>query len=153
MATAESSNGKVSVSGGPSGLAQVIETSEFRFPADEPVALGGTGTGPNPYEILLAALGSCTGMTLRLYADRKGWPLEGVRVRLRHGRVHAADCADCGNLAAEAPSGGKIDVIEREIELLGALDDEQKRRLLEIADRCPVHRTLSQGVKIRTRGV
>lgn len=142
-------DGEVVVEAGPSGLAQIIETEEFRFRADEPAALGGTGTGPTPYEILLAALGSCTGMTLRLYADRKRWPLTGVRVRLRQGRVHAADCADCAEPAKDA----KVEVIEREIELLGELDAEQRQRLLEIADRCPVHRTLSSGIQIRTRAV
>lgn len=113
--------------------------------ADEPRDVGGDATGPNPYDLLLAALGSCTSMTIRLYAGRKGWPLERVRVRLRHHRIHAADCEDCET------KEGKIDRIERAIELTGGLDAEQRARLVEIAERCPVHRTLSSEVSIHTR--
>jgi len=112
--------------------------------ADEPLAVGGTETGPTPYDLMMAALGACTGMTLRMYADRKGWPLEEAVVRLKHGKVHAID---------EATTGGgdaRIDQIERQVELLGPLDDEQRARLAEIADRCPVHRTLDAGVRIET---
>ncbi|HXG30132.1 MAG TPA: OsmC family protein [Thermodesulfobacteriota bacterium] len=116
-----------------------------RLIADEPVSSGGTGMGPDPYDYLVAALGSCTSMTIRMYADRKGWPLESVVVRLRHRKIHAEDCEECETKT------GKIDLIEREIDLIGPLDSEQRRRLLEIADRCPVHRTLRSEVVIRTR--
>ena len=110
---------------------------------DEPVALGGEGAGPDPYTLLLAALGSCVSMTLMMYARRKGWPLERVRVRLRQGRVHAKDCAEC-----ESESDGYIHRIERAVEMEGALDDEQRARLQEIAHRCPVHRTLTSEIAV-----
>lgn len=149
MTTVTAGDGEVLVSGGPSGLAVRVEAAGHVLAGDEPLSLGGTATGPSPYDFLLAGLGSCTVMTLRLYADRKGWPLLGVVVRLRHGRIHAADCADCETTG----HAGKIDVIERDIELRGELDAEQRQRLLEIADRCPVHRTLTNEIKIRTRGL
>ncbi|GIW41249.1 MAG: hypothetical protein KatS3mg076_1826 [Candidatus Binatia bacterium] len=132
------------VRGGRSGFAVDIEVRQHRLRGDEPLEVGGTDTGPSPYEYLLAALGSCTVMTLRLYADRKKWPLEGVVVKLRHEKVHAQDCADCET------KEGWIDRIEREIELQGNLDTEQRERLLEIANRCPVHRTLRSEIDIRT---
>jgi putative redox protein len=112
--------------------------------ADEPVDVGGLDSGPGPYDLVLAGLGACTAMTLRLYAERKALPLERVTVELRHGRIHAADCEDCET------KEGMIDRIERAITLRGALDTEQRRRLLEIADKCPVHRTLTSEVDIRT---
>lgn len=145
MTHAAQAEGTVVAHIGASGLATKIEAGGHRLRADEPVSAGGTATGPSPYDYLLAGLGACTAMTLRLYADRKGWPLEGVAVALRHSRVHAEDCADCEK------ETGKIDVIEREIELHGALDDAQRARLLEIAAHCPVHRTLTGEIKIRTR--
>ena len=113
--------------------------------ADEPRAVGGENLGPTPYDLLAAALGACTSMTLRLYADRKEWPLEEAVVRLRHRRVHAEDEDRC-----EEDGEARLDRIEREVELIGPLDDAQRRRLLEIADRCPVHRTLDAGVCIDT---
>jgi len=135
----------VIVRGDATGLAQEIETGRHRLVADEPVEAGGTDTGPSPYELLLAALGACTSMTLSMYAQRKHWPLERVTVRLRHDKIHAKDCAECET------KEGMLDRIEREISLAGPLDAEQRERLLAIANRCPVHRTLVSEVDIRTR--
>ncbi len=127
------------------GFAQRIVARRHRFAADEPESVGGTDTGPNPYELLLAALGACTSMTIRMYSNLKKLPLEGVRVRLLHSKVHATDCAECET------QDGKLDRIEREIEVLGPLTDEQRQRLLEIANRCPVHRTLQSEIDIPSR--
>ena len=113
--------------------------------ADEPRDAGGGGLGPGPYDLLLAALGTCTAMTLRMYADHKGWNLEGVQVHLQHDRIHARDCSDCETRE------GRVDQVERKIELAGELAMSQRRRLLEIADRCPVHRTLHGEVRVLTR--
>jgi uncharacterized OsmC-like protein len=110
--------------------------------ADEPESLGGTDEGPNPYDLLLAALGGCTAMTLRMYADRKGWPLESVTVRLSQDRIHAKDCEECET------EEGRIDRIRREVELGGPLEEKQRRRLVEVADMCPVHRTLKAEVLV-----
>ncbi len=121
---------------------QAITVGPHRLRADEPVAAGGDDTAPSPYDLLLAALGSCTAMTVRLYADLKKLPLERVRVRLRHAKVHAQDCAECET------KEGKIDRIERDITLEGTLDDAQRARLMEIADKCPVHRTLHSEVSV-----
>jgi len=129
---------------GDIGWQTPICVGSHAFDADEPRGLGGADTGPTPYELLAAALGACTSMTVRMYARRKGWPLEDIEVRLRHDKVHARDCAECET------KEGKVDRIDREIRLVGPLDDEQRRRLLEIADRCPVHRTLTTEVAIRT---
>jgi putative redox protein len=111
---------------------------------DEPIPLGGTDLGPTPYEYLLTALGSCTVMTLRIYADRKQWPLESATVHLRSGRSHERDCEDC-----EKEKVG-IGLIDRKIELTGPLTEEQKTRLLEIADRCPVKQTVERGIRVTT---
>src|SRR6476619_2276149 len=116
------------------GLTQEIVAGNHRLLPDEPAPIG-TDRGPGPYDLLLAALGACTSMTLRLYAERKSLPLDKATVRLSHTRIHAADCADCET------KEGMIDHIERAITLDGALNDEQRARLLEIADKCPVHRT------------
>jgi len=137
------------------GWVKVIESGEGKFTehlldgrhrllADEPVKAGGNDRGPGPYELLLMALGACTAMTLRLYADRKRWPVERVSVRLRHSRIHAEDCADCET------KQGMLDRIERVISIEGALDEVQRQRLMEIADMCPVHRTLTSEIKIET---
>jgi putative redox protein len=109
--------------------------------------MGGTDEGPTPYDLLLAALGACTSMTVALYAQRKSWPLEGVTARLRHSRIHAIDCAECETRE------GKIDRIELNVELAGPLSNEQRSKLLEIAKKCPVHRTLTTEVDIRTTAV
>jgi len=144
--SATAKEGEVTVTGGPRGFAQEIVAGPHRLAADEPTGVvGGTGTGPTPYDLLLAAVGACTSMTLRMYADLKKIPLEGVRVRLRHAKVHAADCVSCELKA------GKLDRIERDIELLGPLTVEQRLRLMEIADRCPVHRTLTSEIEIVSR--
>jgi uncharacterized OsmC-like protein len=124
------------------GLRTEMEAGGHELVADEPTSLGGTDAGPNPYDYLLAALGGCTAMTLRMYADRKGWPLESVTVRLSQDRIHATDCEECET------EEGRIDRIGREIELAGPLEEEQRRRLLEIADMCPVHRTLESEVLV-----
>ncbi len=137
--------GEVLVIGGATGLAQEIVAHRHLLTADEPKEVGGTDTGPTPYDLLLAALGACTSMTLRIYANHKKLPLEGVRVRLRHGKIYAEDCARCET------KDGKLDHIEREIEVLGELTDEQRLRLLEIADKCPVHRTLTSEIEISSR--
>ena len=128
-------------------FAQEIRTGRHMMVADEPVEVGGGGTGPGPYEFLLAALGSCTSMTIRMYAARKNWPLQRVSVLLRHSRVHAQDCADCETKV------GLVDRIERDITLEGQLTDEQRARLMEIADKCPVHRTLTSEISIKTRQI
>ncbi|MEO1642125.1 MAG: bifunctional alpha/beta hydrolase/OsmC family protein [Pseudomonadota bacterium] len=121
-----------------------VRIGERRFFTDEPASVGGGGTGPDPYELVTAGLGACTSMTLRMYADSKGWPLERVTVRLSHDRTHPQDCTDCG-------PGDKIDTFTRSLQIEGDLDDKQRERLLEIADKCPVHRTLESEVKIVTR--
>jgi len=126
-----------------SGYAQTIRARGHALASDEPIAAGGTDTGPDPYELLLASLGACTSMTVQMYARRKRWPLKDVMVRLRHHKVHARDCADCEATTA------LVDLIEKEVDLTGELSPEQRARLLEIADRCPVHRTLTGQVRIR----
>jgi putative redox protein len=126
-----------------SGLSQNIVSGKHRWIADEPVPIG-TDTGPSPYELLLGALGACTSMTLRLYAQRKGMDLQRITVTLRHSRIHAEDCTDCET------KEGLLDRIDREIELSGNLDEAQKLQLLEIAKRCPVHRTLNSEINIQT---
>jgi uncharacterized OsmC-like protein len=123
---------------------QEVIAGRHHLTADEPVNVGGLDSGPGPYELLLAALGACTSMTLRLYADRKKLPLTRTEVRLRHSRIYAADCAECET------KEGMLDRIERIITLEGELDAEARKRLLEIADKCPVHRTLISEIDIRT---
>jgi uncharacterized OsmC-like protein len=137
--------GVVLVRGSAAGFAQEIRAGRHRLLADEPVAEGGADTGPGPYDILLAALGACTSMTIALYARRKRWSLDKVVVRLRHSRMHAQDCADCETKDA------MLDLIECEISLSGELLQDQRNKLKDIAERCPVHRTLTSEIKIRTR--
>jgi putative redox protein len=129
---------------GANGFRVDLHVRTHGLVADEPRPLGGTDAGATPYELLLAALGSCTAMTLRMYADRKGWPLEEAVVMLRQGRPHEPDCESC---AVEAVGVGRV---ERRVELGGALTDEQRVRLMQIADRCPVKQTLERGIVIES---
>ena len=125
-----------------SGLRQEVTAGAHQFVADEPVAVGGSDAGPDPYAFLLAALGACTAMTLRMYAGRKQWPLGAIEVELSHSRVYPADCVGC-----EQPET-RVDRIARKITLTGALDEAQVARLADIATRCPVHKTLVGGVQV-----
>ena len=145
----------VAVSGDAPGLVVVRETRNSKFQqtvsigphqmlADEPAAAGGEDTGPGPYDFVLAGLGACTSMTMRMYADRKSLPLQRVTVTLKHSKIHAEDCAECETKA------GMLDQIERVIAMEGALDAEQRGKLMEIADKCPVHRTLTSEIHIVT---
>lgn len=124
-------------------LKQEIRAGNHTFFADEPKKDGGSDSGPDPYSLLLSSLGACTAMTLQLYANRKGWPLEKVEISLINESIHAQDCGDC------TTKQGKITRIERYIHLTGPLTEEQKARLLEIAERCPVHRTLTSEITIK----
>jgi uncharacterized OsmC-like protein len=137
--------GTVIVHGRAASFAQTILAGRHALTADEPMSVGGTDTGPNPYDLFLAALGSCTSMTLAMYARRKNWPLEAVTVHLWHSKIHAADCEACET------KEGRLDYIEREVELSGMLTEEQRVRLLDIANKCPVHRTLKSEIHIETR--
>ena len=128
---------------GPGRLTQQISARRHRLTADEPHPVG-DDAGPTPYDLLLAALGACTSMTVRMYADRKQWPLERIVVDSRHFRIHAKDCDECETAT------GMVDRIERDITLIGPLDADQRAKLLDIADRCPVHRTLRSEVSIHT---
>ena len=141
----EELEGVVIVRGAASGFAQEIIAGPHQFVCDEPTSVGGTDSGPTPYDLLLAGLGSCTSMTIAMYARRKQWALERVTVRLRHSRVHAEDCAECETRTA------KLTLIERDIEIEGVLDEEQRARLLAIANRCPVHQTLTSQMDIKSR--
>jgi putative redox protein len=113
--------------------------------ADEPVAAGGRDSGPGPYDFVLAGLGACTSMTMRMYADRKSLPVERITVTLKHSKIHAEDCAECETRE------GMLDQIDRVISIEGDLDDDQRKRLMEIADKCPVHRTLTSEIRIVTK--
>jgi putative redox protein len=139
------SDNRITARTGKVGFRTDIVANGHSLIADEPISVGGSNTGPNPYDLLVSALGACTGMTVRMYADRRKLPLDGVTVRLRHEKVHALDCVGCDDPEC------KIDLIEREIELEGELDHETRLKLLEIAGRCPVHRTLESGSRITTK--
>ena len=134
----------VVVEGPSSGFRAQVSVDHHRFTIDEPIPVGGTDAGPSPYEMLLAALGSCTAMTLRLYADKKRWPLTRAVVKLKHHKVHAKDCVDCEVKLA------KIDVIDRVLVLEGPLDEAQRAKLLEMAERCPVHQTMRSSIQVNT---
>jgi putative redox protein len=137
--------GRIVVESLPGKFTQLVRAGRHRFVADEPATVGGDDRGPGPYDLLLAALGACTSMTLRLYAERKGIALGPVRVDLKHSRDYVRDCADC--------DGKRIETIDRAIAIEGSFDDATRARLMEIADKCPVHRTLSEGVRVSTRAV
>jgi uncharacterized OsmC-like protein/pimeloyl-ACP methyl ester carboxylesterase len=124
---------------------QTVSIGPHRMLADEPVAAGGEDTGPGPYDFVLAGLGACTSMTMRLYADRKSLPLERVTVTLKHSKIYAQDCAECETKA------GMLDQIDRVIAMEGNLDAEARKKLMEIADKCPVHRTLTSEIRIVSR--
>lgn len=132
---------------GHHGYTTELRAGRHTFKADEPASAGGDNLGPTPYDLLLSSLGSCTAMTLRMYADRKGWQLDSVEVHLSHRKEHNYDCENCEKQSS------KIDLIEREIILSGQLDDVQRSRLMEIADKCPVHRTLTGDIEVRTTQV
>jgi uncharacterized OsmC-like protein/pimeloyl-ACP methyl ester carboxylesterase len=124
---------------------QTVTSGPHSILADEPVAVGGLDSGPGPYDLVLAGLGACTSMTMRMYADRKSLPLDRVTVTLKHSKIHAQDCAECETRE------GMLDQFDRTISIEGALDAEQRRRLMEIADKCPVHRTLKSEIRIVTK--
>ena len=138
---------EVVVHGKAGAFTQEILVGPHQLTADEPKDMGGDDEGPTPYDLLLTALGSCTSITMTMYAQRKSWPLQDVTVRLRHSRIHATDCAECET------KEGKIDRIELDIEFVGPLSGEQRSKLLEIAKKCPVHRTLTSETNIKTRAV
>lgn len=140
--TSAEGGGWVAATIGPRGFRTEITARNHTILADEPHDVGGSDSGPTPYEYLLAALGGCMAITLRMYADRKRWPLEGVHIRLRSARAHEADCEAC-----ETEDVG-IHRVERSVELEGPLSDEQRKRLLQIADRCPVKQTLERTLRV-----
>lgn len=127
------------------GAAVTLDDGRHSWSADEPVGAGGTDTGPTPYELLLGSLAACTCITLWLYCRHKGWALEGVTARLEHDRIHIRDCEDCHQKA----QSGYIDRITSHVEIRGDFDEQQRKRLREVATRCPVHKTLDRGVTLR----
>ena len=141
------SNGHVLVSERDHRFAQDVHSDSHHWIADEPSSVGGSNFGPDPYEHLLAALGTCTAMTMRMYADRKKWPVEHISIELNHSRDHGQDCAECDE------TNPQIDIINRKISLSGSLDDEQRERILAIADKCPVHRTIHNKLVVKTEAV
>lgn len=130
---------------GNEGYTTQLQAGRHALTADEPTQVGGNDLGPTPYDLLSAALGACTAMTMKMYAERKGWDLQGAYVRVDHDKIHVQDCEAC-----DKSNTNKVDRFQREIELVGALDPEQRTRLLEIADKCPVHRTLQGEVEVLT---
>lgn len=134
---------KVVVTGNASNFIQDVSIGKHRFRVDEPIHIGGTGAAPDPYDYLLAGLGACTSMTVGLYARKTGIPLKGVTVSLAHSRIHAEDCSECET------KQGWLDRIDVEVRFEGDLNEEQRAKLIEIAGKCPVHRTLKSEINIR----
>jgi len=141
------SSGHVLVSERDHRFAQDVHSDSHHWIADEPASVGGSNFGPDPYEHLLASLGTCTAMTMRMYADRKKWPVEHISIELNHARDHGQDCAECDEAHPQ------IDIINRKISISGPLDDEQRERILAIADKCPVHRTMHNKLIVKTEAV
>ncbi|MGI9114422.1 MAG: hypothetical protein DLM52_07275 [Chthoniobacterales bacterium] len=145
VAAAETAVEHVAVRGHADGFLQEITAGKYQFKADEPVSVGGRESAPDPYDYLLAALGACTSMTIGWYAREKKIPLEDVTVSLRHSRIHAKDCEECET------KSGRLDRIDLDVRLAGALTPEQHAKLMEVAAKCPVHRTLKSEIEIRLR--
>ena len=145
MKSDQPDDGLVLVRGAADGFVQEVIAGAHQLWSDEPTSVGGTDAGPTPYDLLLGALGSCTSMTIAMYARRRKWPLEHVTVRLCHSRAYSDDCAKCETQDA------RLTVIDREIALYGSLDEDQRAKLLAIANRCPVHLTLSSRIEIHTK--
>ncbi len=135
----------VTVTGNANAFVQNVTVGQHTFRVDEPLHIGGTGAAPDPYDYLLAGLGACTSMTVGLYARKKNIPLQGVRVVLTHSRIHAQDCDDCET------KQGMLDRIDLDVQLTGDLTAEQRQKLIEIAGKCPVHRTLKSEIDIRLK--
>ena len=129
---------------GPDALLADVQAGRHTFVLDEPEGVGGQDRGPTPYDLLLAALGACTAITLRLYADQKNWPLQEIEVRLRHQRVHRTDCERCEQ------EGQMLEEVEKELRLIGPLTQEQRQRLEIVSQKCPVQKTLMNGLRIRS---
>src|SRR5437588_11748399 len=143
--TEQAEPGHVIVHGTAAGFVQEVKVGSHELFADEPVSYGGTDTGPTPYDLLLAALGSCTSMTIGFHARKRRWPLGSITVSLWHSKIHAIDCEECET------KEGKIDRIELEVQLTGSLTDEQRAKLIEIAGKCPDHQRLTSEINIKTR--
>jgi uncharacterized OsmC-like protein len=141
---ATETHGPVSARLQPTGLTTTVQAHRHEMLVDEPADLGGDDRGPTPYDLLLASLAACKTITLRMYAQRKGWPLDDVQVTLTHGRIHAEDCAECESTT------GLVDRIDVSLRIVGDLTEEQRSRLVEIADRCPVHQTLVTETVVHT---
>ena len=137
----------VIVRGDAEGFTQKVQVGSHQLMTDEPVSYGGMDSGPSPYDLILAALGSCTSMTIGLYARKRSWPVDKITVSLWHSKIHAKDCDDCET------KEGRIDRIEMEIHLDGSLTDEQRAKLMEVAEKCPVHQTLTHEINIKSRAV
>jgi putative redox protein len=144
---AENTEPHVIIHGDAKGFTQKIDIGAHHIVADEPTSYGGTDTGASPYDLILAALGACTSMTIGLYARNRTWPLENISVSLWHSKIHAQDCEECET------KEGRIDRIEMEIHLDGRLSDEQRAKLMEVAGKCPIHQTLTHEINIKTRAV
>jgi putative redox protein len=142
---ADDATKSVLVKVGPDALLADVRAGRHTFVLDEPAEAGGQDRGPTPYDLLLAALGACTAITLRLYADQKKWPLEAIEVRLRHQRVHRADCEACEQ------QDQMLEEVEKELRLVGPLTEEQRQRLEMISQKCPVQKTLMNGLRIKTQ--